>query len=83
MSTSARFSGLSLPTERMTGRSAGSPYRDRSDRSAGPGENRSRSTPLDTACDGTRSPRPRSSRSAVAVGAVTRSHPFANRVTSV
>ena len=38
ISTSARFSGLSLPTDRISGRPAGSAYRRRSDSSATPGE---------------------------------------------
>ncbi len=80
MSTSARFSPLSLPTDTMTGRPAGSPYRDRSASSVAPVEKRSRSTPFDTACDGTRSPCSRSSRSAVTVGAVTWSQRFAKPV---
>ena len=65
----------------MTGRPAGSAYRDRSASSGGPGEKRARSTPFDTACDGTRSPWSRSSRSAVTVGAVTWSQRLANPVT--
>lgn len=81
MSTSARFSGLSLPTDRTTGRPGGSAYLDRSASSGGPGENRPRSTPFDTDWDGARSPWARSSRSAVADGAVTRLHRLANPVT--